>query len=116
MITTHVLDTSIGRPAVGVKVVLERGGKSSDWQLVGHGETDSDGRLRTLTVEGAPLEPGLYRLVFDTRRYFETRKVRAFYPSVIVIFEVSDELSSREGHHHVPLLLSPFGYSTYRGS
>jgi 5-hydroxyisourate hydrolase len=54
--------------------------------------------------------------VFDTRRYFETRKVRAFYPSVIVIFEVPDEPSSREGHYHVPLLLSPFGYSTYRGS
>ena len=116
MITTHVLDTSIGRPAVGVRVTLERGGKSSDWQLVGHGETDADGRLRTLTADDAAVDPGLYRLVFDTRRYFEARKSRAFYPSVIVIFEVADESSSRQAHYHVPLLLSPFGYSTYRGS
>ena len=116
MITTHVLDTSIGRPAVGVRVILERGGKPSDWQLVGHGETDSDGRLRTLMAEDAPVDPGLYRLVFDTRRYFEARKVRAFYPSVIVIFEVADDPSSRQAHYHLPLLLSPFGYSTYRGS
>ena len=116
MITTHVLDTSIGRPAAGVRVILERGGKPSDWQLVGHGETDSDGRLRTLMDEEAPLDPGLYRLVFDTRRYFEVRKVRAFYPSVIVMFEVADEPSSRQENYHLPLLLSPFGYTTYRGS
>jgi 5-hydroxyisourate hydrolase len=116
VITTHVLDTSIGRPAVGVRVTLERGGRASDWQLVGYGETDPDGRVRTLTLEEAPLDSGLYRLVFDTRRYFEARKVRAFYPSVIVMFEVADEPSSRQEHYHVPLLLSPFGYSTYRGS
>ena len=72
--------------------------------------------MRTLTADEAPLEPGLYRLVFDTRRYFEARKVRAFYPSVIVIFEVGDDPSSRQAHYHLPLLLSPFGYSTYRGS
>ena len=115
MITTHV-PRYLDWPSAGVKVVLERGGKASDWQLVGHGETDSEGRLRTLTVEGAPLEPGLYRLVFDTRRYFEVRKVRAFFPSVIVMFEVAGEPSSSQAHYHVPLLLSPFGYSTYRGS
>lgn len=120
-ITTHVLDTSLGRPAAGVRVVLERGGKSSEWQVVGHGETDADGRLRTLMADQAPLEAGLYRLVFDTRRYFDGRGVRAFYPSVIITFEVAPEVANNAvaenaAHYHVPLLLSPFGYSTYRGS
>ena len=115
-ITTHVLDTSIGRPAVGVRVVLERGGKASEWQVVGHGETDADGRLRTLMPEGAPAEAGLYRLVFDTRRYFDTRGIRAFYPSVIITFEVLEDGERNAAHYHVPLLVSPFGYTTYRGS
>lgn len=114
-ITTHVLDTSIGRPAASVGVVLERGGKSSEWRLVGQGETDADGRLRTLMADRAPLDPGLYRLVFDTRRYFEGRGVRAFYPLVIITFEVVEDVAMN-AHYHVPLLLSPFGYTTYRGS
>ena len=95
--------------------MLERGGKSSEWQVVGHGETDADGRLRSLMTDETPLEAGLYRLVFDTRRYFEGRGVRAFYPSVIITFEVADEADGVP-HYHVPLLLSPFGYTTYRGS
>jgi len=111
-ITTHVLDTALGRPAAGVAIVLERGGGQGQWQLVGHGETDADGRLRTLVPDDPPLTPGLYRLVFDTRRYFDSLGVRAFYPSVVVIFEVAPG----EAHYHVPLLLSPFGYTTYRGS
>jgi 5-hydroxyisourate hydrolase len=111
MITTHVLDTSLGRPAAGLRVVLERGGQSSEWQMVGHGETDADGRLRSLTPEGATLVAGVYRLVFDTRRYFDSRGVKAFYPTVIVTFDVREE-----AHYHVPLLLSPYGYTTYRGS
>ncbi len=115
-ITTHVLDTSIGRPATGVRVVLERGGKASEWQVVGHGETDADGRCRTLMAGEAPLEAGLYRLVFDSRRYFDGRGVRAFYPSVIITFEVADDGARNAAHYHVPLLLSPFGYTTYRGT
>ena len=111
-----MLDTSIGRPAAGVRVVLERGGKASEWQVVGHGETDADGRLRTLMAEGAPVEAGLYRLVFDTRRYFDGRGVRAFYPSVIITFDVADDGARNAAHYHVPLLVSPFGYTTYRGS
>jgi 5-hydroxyisourate hydrolase len=114
-VTTHVLDTSIGRPAAGVRVVLERGGRSSEWHVVGQGETDADGRLRSLMADRVPLAAGLYRLVFDTRRYFEGRGIRAFYPSVIIMFEVADEAESA-AHYHVPLLLSPFGYTTYRGS
>ena len=111
-ITTHVLDTSLGRPAAGVNVVLERGGESEQWQFVGHGHTDADGRLRTLMPPDAPLTPGPYRLVFDTRKYFELRGIRPFYPSVIILFEVA----AGEAHYHVPLLISAFGYTTYRGS
>jgi len=115
-ITTHVLDTSLGRPATGMRVVLERGGRSSEWQMVGHGETDADGRQRTLMADGEVVEPGLYRLVFDTRRYFEGRGLRVFYPSVVITFEVAEAAGQDAGHFHVPLLLSPFGYTTYRGS
>ena len=111
-ITTHVLDTSLGRPAAGVNVVLDRDGQSDQWQRVGHGQTDADGRLRTLMPADAALSPGRYRLVFDTRKYFELRGIRPFHPSIIVVFEVV----AGETHYHVPLLISAFGYTTYRGS
>jgi 5-hydroxyisourate hydrolase len=110
-ITTHVLDISLGRPAAGVPVVLERSGGTSQWIVIGHGDTDNDGRLRTLTPDAAP-SPGAYRLVFDTRKYFERRGVLTFYPSIAIVFEVT----AGTPHYHVPLVLSPFGYSTYRGS
>ena len=115
-VTTHLFDTSIGRPAAGVRVVLERGGGSSEWHVVGHGETDADGRLGTLMADGVPLAAGLYRLVFDTRRYFEGRGVRALYPSVIITFEVAEDGGKNAPHYHLPLLVGPFGYTTYRGS
>ena len=92
--------------------MLERGNIADQWQLVGHGQTDADGRLRTLMPADAPLTPGPYRLVFDTGPYFEQRGIRAFYPSVIVLFHVA----AGEAHYHVPLLISPFGYTTYRGA
>ena len=108
-ITTHVLDTSRGRPAEGVPVRLERR-LGSAWSMVGSSRTDRDGRARDLAA-GEP-ETGTYRLTFDTAAYFESSGDEGFYPVVEVVFEVRD--SSQ--HHHVPLLLSPFGYSTYRGS
>jgi 5-hydroxyisourate hydrolase len=111
-ITTHVLDTSLGRPASGVAVVLEQADGPRQWRKVGEGETDREGRLGTLTAGAGSLTPGTYRLVFDTRQYFAGRGTPAFFPSVTIAFDVS---SSGE-HYHVPLLLSPFGYSTYRGS
>ena len=110
-ITTHVLDTARGRPAPGVHIVLERRGPDGTWARVGDGHTDADGRLRTLVPDGG-VARGRYRLIFDTGRYFAALDVRAFYPDVTVAFEVADN----GGHYHVPLLLSPFGYSTYRGS
>jgi 5-hydroxyisourate hydrolase len=111
-ITTHVLDTARGQPAAGVPVVLEQHEEGASWRLVGRGVTDADGRLRTLVSDAVPLSAGAYRLLFDTRRYFAAAGIHTFYPEVIVVFEVS----GAEAHYHVPLLLSPFGYTTYRGS
>jgi 5-hydroxyisourate hydrolase len=111
-ITTHVLDTSRGRPAARVPIVLELDTGASHWRAIGRGETDNDGRARELMPDGAALVPGTYRLTFDTRSYFETQGAQVFYPQVVVVFEVAPG----EPHYHLPLLLSPFGYSTYRGS
>lgn len=111
-ITTHVLDTSRGRPAGGVPVHLEAQEADGGWRSVGAGATDADGRLRDLLPDDFDLQPGIYRLVFDTAAYFEAHEVRSFYPHVAVVFLIDDAAQ----HYHVPLLLSPFGYSTYRGS
>ena len=112
MITTHVLDTSIGRPAAGIKVSLEALAAGDGWKQIAWGTTDADGRIRELVGSGQRLEERRYRLVFDTATYFAGRNVEAFYPVVIVVFEINHP----NQHHHIPLLLSPFGYSTYRGS
>jgi 5-hydroxyisourate hydrolase len=110
-ITTHVLDTSAGRPAGGVPVRLEiRNGDA--WKPVGEGRTDDDGRLRDLVPGGPGSGPAVYRMRFDTASYFAARGIKGFYPEVAIEFEVTDAGE----HYHVPLLLSPFGYSTYRGS
>jgi len=109
-ITTHVLDTARGRPAAGVPVLLEQRAGSEEWVERGRGTTDADGRIKDL-VSG-PLVVGVYRLTFDTAVYFRSLKLEGFYPYVEIVFEVRDPAQ----HHHVPLLLSPFGYSTYRGS
>jgi 5-hydroxyisourate hydrolase len=106
-VSTHVLDSVTGLPAVGVAVLLEcRVG--DEWQRVSAETTDSDGRIGSLG-EGPT---GRYRISFDTGAYFHARGVDTFYPKVTVDFDVTDA----ERHHHVPLLLSPFAYSTYRGS
>lgn len=110
-ITTHILDTTRGRPAVGVAIRLERRSDDEGFTLVGSGVTDSDGRLRTLLPEGG-LIAGVYRITFDIGPYFESMKTPAFYPEAAVVFTVG----SVDEHYHVPLLVNPFGYSTYRGS
>jgi 5-hydroxyisourate hydrolase len=109
-ITTHVLDVSIGRPAAGVSVMLEieRGGV---WRELSRGATDGDGRLRHLLAPGS-LTQGTYRLSFDIGAYFASRKTQTLYPHVTIAFEVRDTAE----HYHIPLLVSPYGYSTYRGS
>ena len=110
-ITTHVLDIARGRPAIGVPVLLEICEGKNAWRVVGSGVTDEDGRMRTL-LAGAALEAATYRISFDTAAYFRAHGIEGFYPEVSIVFAVRDASS----HYHVPLLLSPYGYSTYRGS
>ena len=111
MITTHVLDIARGSPAIGVTVILEIR-QASDWNPVGRGVTDASGRLTTLT-DGRELSPGTYRLIFDLGAYHREHGVSApFFPEAEVTFNVRDGSE----HYHVPLLISPFGYSTYRGA
>jgi len=109
-ITTHVLDTSVGRPAQGLGITLEM--ESGDgWRLLGKGVTDADGRAANLISTGH-VSAGKYRLTFETGPYYAGRQVLCFFPAVEIIFVIRDATE----HHHVPLLLSPYGYSTYRGS
>jgi 5-hydroxyisourate hydrolase len=110
-ITTHVLDTARGLPARGLPVLLEiRSGKGR-FRTLARRLTDANGRVQDLVPDGPP-KPGLYRLTFDTAAYLRSGKLPCFFPSVSVFFEVRDPAQ----HYHVPLLLSPFGYSTYRGT
>lgn len=105
-ISTHVLDTSLGKPAEGVRVTLQR-----DGSLLGSGVTDQDGRVRDLLASGSSLSAGDYRLTFSVADYFGAKR-KSFYNEIVIHFYISSE----EEHYHVPLLVSPFGYSTYRGS
>jgi 5-hydroxyisourate hydrolase len=124
-LSTHVLDATTGRPAAGIAVQLERrlleehllegrdGGSGGAWVTAETGETDADGRAWLSSMVSA----GLYRLTFGTGDYFAARGVATFYPEVTIAFEVlNDSQGAATGHYHVPLLLSPFAYSTYRGS
>ena len=111
-ISTHVLDTAKGKPASGVPVRLERQDSSGKWFSLGSGQTDQDGRCAQLLPDGAPLTGGVYRLTFDTGNYFAACGVEGLYPAVEILFRVK----SGESHFHIPLLLSPNSYTTYRGS
>ncbi|SRR5689334_14566702 len=110
MITTHVLDLAQGGPAVGVTVICEMR-QASEWTPVGRGTTDEKGRVVTLT-EGWKVAPGTYRLTFDLNQYHRGQGVTPFFPEAKITFNVRDS----DEHYHVPLLISPFGYSTYRGA
>lgn len=110
-ITTHVLDTAKGKPAEGVPIALQRPIGDGDWQDLASGITNVDGRIPDLLTPDVVLEPGIYRMLFDTGSYFDAQQIKGFYPVVPVIFELDDT-----EHYHIPLLLNPFGYSTYRGS
>ncbi len=109
-ITTHILDTSLGKPAEGVQISLQQK-KGADWETIASGKTNSDGRVADLLEEGKTVAPGVYRMFFETGPYYEKLKTKTFYPEVGIVFETFDE-----AHYHVPLLLNPFGFSTYRGS
>jgi 5-hydroxyisourate hydrolase len=109
-LSTHVLDAVSGTPAADVTVTLAaRSSADGSWRDVANGSTDADGRIRDLAPSGLP--SGTYRLVFDTGAYFSATGQTGFWPEVAITFVVSDER-----HYHVPLLLSPYAFSTYRGS
>ncbi|MBL4715729.1 MAG: hydroxyisourate hydrolase [Bacteroidetes bacterium] len=110
-LTTHVLDTSQGKPAQGITVILHQEIIDGNWEEMAKGETNEDGRIMDLLPEDKKLKPGNYRLTFLTGDYFSKSDIKGFYPSVPVVFTITDE-----EHYHVPLLLNPYGYSTYRGS
>jgi 5-hydroxyisourate hydrolase len=108
MITSHVLDTSVGKPVAGISAELFFQNGDS-WNLIARSETNNDGRIN----EWLSKEPGagVYKIRFDTKKYFDKKSITSFYPYVEIVFEIR-----ANEHYHIPLLLSPFGYSTYRGS
>ena len=110
-ISTHILDLALGRPASDVAVRLEKD-EPSGWRLLASELTDRDGRCSQLLPEREVLSPGIYRLAFETASYYEAQKIDALYPVVEVTFRVRDN----DTQVHIPLLLSPNGYTTYRGS
>ena len=106
-----MLDTRLGRPAAGIPVRLEQR-EGDEWRVVGSGETNGDGRVPNLLPDGVAIAPAEYRLTFETRQYFAASSTATLYPAISSVFEAS----AGQSHYHVPLLLSPFGYTTYRGS
>ncbi len=111
-ISTHVLDIARGKPAADLPVRLERKEASGKWLELASARTDQDGRCAELLPDGAAFGAGLYRLTFNTAGYFAALKINALYPVVEITFEVREG----ESRFHIPLLLSPNGYTTYRGS
>lgn len=109
-VTTHVLDTSAGHPGQNISIRL-KARNGSQWQTIAQGVTNADGRIAGLLPPGRILPPGPYQMAFDTGTYFDRQKIRGFYPEVDIAFTIFDG-----SHYHVPLLVNPFGYSTYRGS
>ena len=110
-ITTHVLDTATGKPAAGVSLELSIA-EGSGWKKLGSGITNDEGRVGDLLPVDHTLAVGVYKMHFDTGTYFNAHITAGFYPYAEIVFEIRDTAA----HYHIPLLLSPFGYSTYRGS
>jgi 5-hydroxyisourate hydrolase len=111
-ITSHVLDLSLGQPAKNMPVRLEVHRADRGWVKLAERRTDAQGRVQDFIAEGAALDAGHYRLTFETFEYFRARGEAAFFPEVQIVFDIRDPAQ----HYHVPLLLSAYGYSTYRGS
>lgn len=109
-LTTHVLDTSVGKPGKGITVKLQKPANAG-WQIIAQSVTNSDGRVADLLPTNKNLVPGNYKMIFETGKYFKANNIKGFYPEVEIQFTVFDN-----SHYHVPLLINPFGYSTYRGS
>ena len=109
-LTTHILDTTKGKPAAGVTITLFRD-QMEQWKEIAKGITNSDGRIPDLLKKDVLLEYGTYKMRFETKHYFDRQDMPVFYPYIEIIFDIR----SNE-HYHIPLLLNPYGYSTYRGS
>jgi 5-hydroxyisourate hydrolase len=109
-LSTHILDTALGRPAANVKLILHEL-RDDIWTPIGHGTTDADGRCKTLLGD-LPLQATTYKLTFETEPYFSSQQIATLYPYVKIVFTVTDPAA----HYHIPLLLTPNGYTTYRGS
>jgi len=109
-LSTHILDTAIGRPATGVSLALSKL-SGETWSKVGHGSTDADGRCKTLLGD-TPLEAATYKIHFATAEYFTAQSLTGLYPFVEIVFTITDPAQ----HYHIPLLLTANGYTTYRGS
>jgi len=109
-LTTHILDTTVGKPAAGVAIILFHQGVDG-WTEIAKGNTNKDGRVADLLQKETLLEHGVYKIRFETKPYFDGLNTRSFYPFVEIAFEINSS-----DHYHVPLLLNPFGFSTYRGS
>lgn len=115
-ITTHVLDISLGKPAANIHVTLQRrlsrATREGGWSILKDAITNADGRIEDLLAPGSLAEVGVYSLTFELADYYLSQGQKGFYPTASIVFEISNP----KEHHHVPLLLSPFGYSTYRGT
>ncbi len=111
-LSTHVLDTTSGSPGPGVKVLLEKRDAEGKWSKVGDGVTDKDGRIKEfLEIQGATGNVGTYRLTFGLEEYFKSRKKETVFPEAVVVFKITDG-----SHYHIPVVVTPFAISTYRGS
>lgn len=110
MITTHILDTSKGKPAAGITIILSSE-QAGAWKEIAKGVTNNDGRIPGLLANDTTLSAGTYKMRFETKEYFDTNNIQTFYPFVEIVFNISSS-----EYYHIPLLLNPFGYSTYRGS
>lgn len=109
-ITTHILDTTRGKPATGIVITLYRQ-QDDQWKEMAAGVTNTDGRIPGLLPKDTILAPGVYKMLFETKPYFDKLAIATFYPYVEIAFAITDNT-----HYHIPLLLNPFGYTTYRGS
>ena len=109
-LTTHILDTTKGKPAQDVPIVLSQL-QGAEWVVIAQGITNNDGRIPNLLGNDMLLQYGIYKMRFETKLYFDAQSLKSFYPFVEIVFNINSS-----EHYHVPLLLNPYGYSTYRGS
>lgn len=110
-LSSHILDIHTGRPAPGVNIILSKQDASGHWDVVDERKTDENGRVKDFLEETPDGHPGIYKLTYQVAPYFESQGQESFYPFIEVVFQIKEN-----GHYHVPITLSPYGYSTYRGN